>query len=332
MDLLGNTGNTKNLTIYKCETCNVITSHKNNFNKHCQTLKHRQSQIGNTMEIPEIPKSTNAHNCAPCKLQFVTYSGLWKHQKKCPFFSKNGSNYVHEALLLENKELRSDMRQMLETNNEMIKTNHDLQRMVVELCKNTHPTLQSNDNRGVITTGDNNNTTINSNNKTFNLQFFLKETCKDALNLTEFIQYMKTSSDDIERIGSVGYVEGTSEFIIKHLNELGVERRPIQCTDAKRQTLYIKENNEWTKEDDSFRHMQFLVDSTQKMNLTQLPEWRKNHPNCLTSRSVYTDSYNIISHELMGGDCNKIKLHVKDQRIFNKIIKETVIDKTNYLT
>jgi hypothetical protein len=149
--------------------------------------------------------------------------------------------------------------------------------------------------------------------------------------MSDFIKSIQVGFEEIERIGNIGYVDGISGIIIKSLQELGVERRPIHCTDAKRQTLYIKENNEWNKEDPDWSHLQHMVNEVQKINLRQLPAWRDYHPNCLTSSSKFTSFYNHMSQELMGGDCKKVKIQVKDNKIMNKIMKEVVIDKSLFL-
>lgn len=305
---------------YLCESCHFITSNKFNYEKHCETQKHnflKKEIIGNE-------KNARGIMCLDCDRTFLTAAGLWKHKKKCKKCPKTDNTLV-EYLIQENKDLKSTMLQIIEKNDEKMTTvlkNNDekVTNLVIELCKKSAPVTTVN------VKNDNCNNMINSNNK-FNLNFFLNETCKDALNLSEFITKIKSSFEDIERIGNMGYVDGTSDFIIRQLNDLGVEKRPIQCTDAKRQTLYIKENNEWTKEDVDFKNMQKLVDEVQRINLRQLPLWQKTHPNCLTSNSKFTDTYNHMSHELMGGDCNKVKLHVKDHKIFTKIIKGVAIDK-----
>jgi hypothetical protein len=149
--------------------------------------------------------------------------------------------------------------------------------------------------------------------------------------MSDFIKSIQVGFEDIERIGNIGYVDGISGIIIKSLQELGVEKRPIHCTDAKRQILYIKENNEWMKEDADWSHLQQMVNDVQKINLRQLPFWREHHPNCLTSTSKYTTTYNTMSQELMGGDCKKVKIQVKDNKIMSRIMKEVVIDKSMFL-
>jgi hypothetical protein len=206
----------------------------------------------------------------------------------------------------------------------LLKKDEDFKALVVELCKSTQANVQNN-NTLIQNNNCNNNTT---NNNSFNLNFFLNETCKDAVNMSDFIKSIQVGFEDIERIGNIGYVDGISGIIIKSLQELGVEKRPIHCTDAKRQTLYIKENDEWLKEDADWSHLQHMVNEVQKINLRQLPAWREHHPNCLTSTSKFTSTYNTMSQELMGGDCKKVKMQVKDNKIMNRILKEVVIDKS----
>ncbi len=332
MEIPGNTGNTKNTTIYFCEKCNHKTSHKNNFAKHCQTIKHRQCQLGNTTEIPEIPKiptlSKNGNKCERCDRHFVTNSGLWKHRKLC---ANTHTNAMDPKLIdyLKNKD--ANAKESLSQILDFVKNKDDeLRSILIELVKSNNSLL-------INQTFTNNNTTTNSmvnsnnNNTTFNLQVFLNETCKDAINLSDFIKTVKSSFEDIESIGSLGYVDGTSEVIIKHLNNLAVEKRPIHCTDAKRQTLYIKEDNQWTKEEPDLKRLQMLVDEVQRINLRVLPLWREKHPACLSSNSIYTSTYNNMSQELMGGDCSTLRIQAKDNKIINKIIKEVVIDKQVYI-
>jgi hypothetical protein len=339
MEYFGIPRNEENTAVYRCEYCDLTTSHRNNYLKHLATEKHRSVTGIPTEEYGGIPE----HKCLRCAKKFCSQSGLWKHTRKC----KNDLNEVTppnrnekkeekkeeivSILLKQNEEYRN---LLLQTTNQMeersrdhfnmmLKKEEDFRSLVIELCKSTQPT---NNNNTMI---QNNNCTTNNNS--FNLNLFLNETCKDALNMSDFIRSIQVGFEDIERIGTVGYVDGISGIIIKSLQELGVEKRPIHCTDAKRQTLYIKENNEWTKEDANWSHLQHMVNEVQKINLRQLPAWRDYHPNCLTSSSKFTTTYNIMSQELMGGDCKKVKMQVKDNKIMNRILKEVVIDKRLFL-
>jgi hypothetical protein len=313
--------NEKNAKKYTCETCDYITSNKFDFSRHCETRKHKCNQKNAKTQEHTIIK------CELCCKEFETNSGLWRHSKKCK--SLGSSENEHMSVFLDYLKKRDE--------NDM-KKNEDLKNMVIELCKVIQ--LSGNNNSASLVNNNSNNTLIQNNNSvtnntlnnnSFNLNFFLNETCKDALNMSDFIRSIQVGFEDIERIGNVGYVDGISGIIIKSLQELGVEKRPIHCTDAKRQTLYVKENNQWTKEDSDWSHLQHMVNEVQRINLRQLPLWREHHPNCLTSSSKYTTTYNTMSQELMGGDCKKVKMQVKDNKIMNKIMKEVVIDKSLYL-
>lgn len=324
METTGQNNDEKNDQIFNCELCNFKASYKCDFLRHCATAKHQKSLLWKCPEPEKRPNDSNTeYICQKCEKTFESSSGLWKHKQKC---SPQKIDIV-EYLLKENKELKTTMLQIVTEKDTKVDKLTDL---VIELCKNTHPSINAT-NSSVANTNHSNNNNVNSNN-TFNLQFFLNETCKDAVNLSDFIKSVKTSNDIIEIIAQKGYVQGTSECIIKHLNELGVERRPIQCTDAKRQTLYIKDNNEWFKEDKGFKNLQKLVDEVQRIHLRQLAIWRDQHPGCLTSSSMHTTTYNNMSQELLGGHCKKMTMQQKDDKIINKIIKEVVVDKSLFLS
>ena len=276
----------------------------------------------NPKQSHAIPNSQeHSFECPNCDRQFKTNSGLWRHKKTCTTKNDTQQSAIVNILLKQNEMIMHQNKELqLQTN----KKDDEFRTLIIELCKNTQ-TIHA----GQILNNSNNNN--NNNNNTFNLHVFLNETCKDAINLSDFIESVKVSFEDIEKVGSLGYVDGTSEVIIKHLNDLGVEKRPIQCTDAKRQTLYIKENNEWTKEDSNFARMQRLVDDVQRVNLRQLSLWREKHPACLTSNSIYTSTYNNMSQELMGGDCSNIRIQAKDNKIINKVIKNVIVDKQKFI-
>jgi hypothetical protein len=321
--IIADLSNEKNAKKYMCEPCDYITSNKFDFSRHCDTRKHKCNQ-----KNAKTPEQLTI-KCEHCSKEFETNSGLWRHSKKCKHVATDDNKQMTVFLDYLKKRDENDM-----------KKNADLKNMVIELCKVIQLTgNNSNSNSASIVNSHSNNTLIQNNsncnnttnNNSFNLNFFLNETCKDALNMSDFIKSIQVGFEDIERIGNIGYIDGISSIIIKSLQELGVEKRPIHCTDAKRQTLYIKENNEWTKEDSDWSHLQHMVNEVQKINLRQLPAWREQHPNCLTSSSKYTNTYNTMSQELMGGDCKKVKMQVKDNKIMNKILKEVIIDKSLFL-
>jgi hypothetical protein len=182
---------------------------------------------------------------------------------------------------------------------------------------------QSNTNINNI--NQNNINQTNSHNKTFNLQFFLNETCKDAMNISEFIENISLQLADLENIGKVGYVEGISNIIIKNLKALDVEKRPVHCSDIKREIMYVKDDDKWEKEPEEKQKIKQVISRVVSKNLGLLPAFQKKYPDYLKPDSKKSDEYNQIIMETMGGqhgngDKNK-------EKIIRKIAREVVIDK-----
>jgi hypothetical protein len=190
---------------------------------------------------------------------------------------------------------------------ELVKSNHDLQKQMIELCKNNNTTINSHNN---------------NNNKTFNLQFFLNEECKDAMNLNDFVESVQLQMTDLEKIGELGYVEGVSKFIMGKLNETDVNKRPVHCSDAKRETLYVKDDNVWTKEGEENSKIRGAVKKIEKKNIKLLNAWKETHAGCMDSDSPYNDQY---THMIIGslGGCEPDNVN----KVIKKIAKATIIDK-----
>ena len=176
-------------------------------------------------------------------------------------------------------------------------------------------------------TNINNNNTINNNshNKTFNLQVFLNETCKDAMNIMDFVDSIKIQLSDVESIGELGYVNGISKLIIKHLNALDENMRPVHCSDPKRDILYVKDKNVWEKEDSDNNKLKKAIKYISHKNICAHPEWRAKYPDCLTSESLKSDQYNRMVIEAMGGSGHNDA--EKADKIVKKIAKAVTIDK-----
>jgi hypothetical protein len=168
-----------------------------------------------------------------------------------------------------------------------------------------------------------NSNNINSHNKSFNLQVFLNETCKNAMNLSEFIENMTVELPDLENMGKLGYVEGVSNIIIKNLKALEITQRPIHCTDEKRETVMIKENNVWFKEGDDRENLRKIVSTVISRNLVLLNEYQEKYPDCNTYDSHRSDEYTKIIMETATNQVEK-----KKEKIFRLIAREVVIDKS----
>ena len=193
---------------------------------------------------------------------------------------------------------------------ELVKSNNDLQKQMVDVCQKIQP--------GNTTI---NNTNTNSHNKTFNLQLFLNEECKDAMNMSEFINSIELKISDLVNIGKLGYVEGVSNIIIKQLNDTDMYKRPVHCSDAKRETLYVKEENKWEKETQETNQMLTAVRGVNKKNYQMLHNWKETHPKCTDSKSTQCDDYMKIMSKVMDGDVENMN------KVIKKVAKQVLIDK-----
>jgi hypothetical protein len=292
--MISNKNLLKNCHKYYCENCDYGTSKKSSYNDHILTSKHKKSTFSNE----KLPKTCSELICENCEKKYKDKSGLWRHKKKC--FKKEE--------IKEEKEIDISDKNLILT---LIQQNNDLQKQMLDIIKN-----------GTI---NNTNGIINSNNKTFNLQVFLNETCKDAMNIMDFVDSIKIQLSDIESIGELGYVNGMSNLIIKHLNALDENMRPVHCSDPKRDSLYVKDKNVWEKEDPENKKIKKAIKYISNKNICALPEWRAKYPDCIYSDSLKSDQYNHIVLEAMGGSGDNDS--EKADKIVKKIAKVVTIDK-----
>ena len=292
-------GNEKVCSKFHCEYCDYYTSKKSNFDKHNLTSKHNKGYFGNKMEI--IGNDDTSCKCKTCGQNYKTISGLWKHSKKCSQQDKTKmlvemikqDENVKDYLMEQNKLLIS---QLSEQNKTLIEQNTKL----FEIAQT---------NKG------NNVNMINSHNK-FNINVFLNETCKDALNLTDFVNQINLSVSDLEETGKLGYAEGISQVFIKNLNGIDYTKRPIHCSDSKREILYIKDDDQWVKESDSKNKLTKAIKTVANKNIKQIPEWQKANPKYNDPESKQNDKYMKLLCEVMSGSTIE-----EQQRNYNKIIK-----------
>ena len=309
-----------NIEKFICLKCNFRCSKKGDWSRHLSTAKHKNMYI-ETFSDDELHKNTSTHICSNCSKMYLSRNGLWLHKKKCnakgnidimdSLNNIDSSNNIIELLINENKELINDNKDFKNIIMELVKSNNELQKQMINVCQNIQP----------------GNTVINSNsnnithNKTFNLQFFLNEECKDALNMSEFINSIELNLSDLENIGKLGYVEGMSNIIINQLKDTDMYKRPVHCSDAKRETLYIKEENKWEKEDSENKKMLKAVRSVDKKNYLMLHNWKDTHPKCMDSESTQSDQYMKLMSKVMDGDKENVN------KVIKKVAKEVIIDK-----
>jgi hypothetical protein len=293
---------------FECIICDYNTCNKYDYEKHTKTEKHIKNHLSiypvtNYQKIAE--KSLHEFTCCNCNKIYKDHSGLWRHRKKC----KPNEN----SQLFSNKKEEDDVTEkeliimLLKQNSQLIEQN-------AELVKN-----------GIQNTNNYNNTNINSHNKSFNLQFFLNETCKDAMNIMDFVDSIQLQLSDLEKVGEIGYVDGISNIIVKHLKALDVTKRPVHCTDKKRETMYIKDQDKWEKEDNEKNKIRKFIKKIANKNIRLLQNFKEKHPDCGKSESKYSDQYNKLIVESMGGSGdNDLE---KEDKIIKKITKEVIINK-----
>ena len=295
---------------FQCNDCHFICCKKSDWCRHVNTTKHMYRVNGNNMETVETAKY--ADMVCNCGKNFLTKSGLWKHKKKCVNVNNEYSNSDTENTNDTNsKNQSSDKDDLI---NYLIKENQEFKNLILEIVKK--------DTYNQITNNTTNNT--NSHNKAFNLNLFLNETCKDAMNITDFVETIQLQLSDLEAVGELGYVEGISNIIVKSLNKLDISQRPVHCTDKKRETMYIKDADKWEKDEEQNK-LRKVIKTVASKNARLLPKFKEKYPDYGNYHSKNSDKYSKIIVESMGGSGdNDLE---KEEKIIRNIAKNVIVDK-----
>ena len=299
-----------NTNNYHCELCDYKCRKKYNWDKHISTARHIKEAEGSQMEMKNGKKwqkwqkgqNTKLFTCEKCNKKFQTSSGLWKHNQKCK-----------ETILTHN-----DVDDDGDHDDDDVINDKTLILMLINQNKELMEIVKNGTNNTI-------NNNINSHNKTFNLQVFLNETCKDAMNISDFIESVKLQVSDLENVGKLGYIEGISNIIIKNLQALDVEKRPVHCADKKREVMYVKDQNIWEKEDESNKRIRKAIREIAHKNICMLKAFREKYPDCQEYDSKKSSQYNKIVIEAMGGKGDDD--YEKDSKIIKKIAKVVGIEK-----
>jgi len=283
-----------------CEICDFKCCKKGDYNRHLSTDKHKNLTNPNFLASKNITYKCN------CGKIYKHMSTLCAHKKKCSNEETEENGYF-EGINIKDKDAL-----VLH----LLKQNGELQKSLIELSKDKS-----------ITNNNNNNTNCNNtNNNAFNLNFFLNETCKDALNITEFVSSIKISLDDLENTGRQGYIEGISNIILNNLKKLSHYDRPIHCADNKREVLYIKNDNQWFKESEEKPLLTKAIKTIANENMKQIKTWREKHPECTDAESKQNSLYlKIVSNSMSGSDKEECDKNLN--KIISNVAKETIIPK-----
>jgi hypothetical protein len=301
---------------YCCDICNVICSKKSNLTKHLLTLKHKNTAKilpnagAKNVDDTEITNNTanKSEFICQCGKEFKHRQSLFNHKKKCNETNSSDINDKDQLILF-----------LIKQNSELIKEQGNIKQMMIEQ-QNIVLEIAKNG------TTQNSNTVIttNSHNKAFNLNFFLNETCKDAMNIMDFVESIQLQLSDLENVGEEGYVEGISNIIVKNLNALDITQRPVHCTDKKRETIYVKDDNKWEKDDENAK-MHKMIRKVQDKNFRMIKKFKEKYPEYHKPSSKQSDTYNNIIIESMGGRGNND--YEKEEKIIKRISKTILVEK-----
>jgi hypothetical protein len=280
---------------FVCSNCDFKCSKKGDWNRHILTDKHNFLNKPNFM----ASKYIKTYSCS-CGKEYKHMSTLCAHKKKC---IKKEEDIIIDGINIKDKDALLY---------HLLKQNGELQKSLIEMSKEKSIT--------------NNNINNNSHNKTFNLQFFLNETCKNAMNITDFVSSIKTSLEDLEFTGRNGYIEGVSNIIFKNLINLEKNERPIHCSDLKREVLYIKDSNQWIKESEEKPILTKAIKVIANENIKKIKDWKDMNPDCTDPDSkknnlflkIVSNSMNGITEEESSKNINKI---------ISNVAKEVIIEK-----
>ena len=310
---------------FNCEICNYKCSKESDYRKHLQTRKHTKLINVNLQLIQKIPliqkfqliQKSQIFICAICHKEYKSNVGLWKHKKKCKNITPNhitpnkDDNHItttqNENVIIKDLDIKTLII-------ELVKSNTELHKQMVEVCKNSNNNSHNNSN-------NNSNSHNNNHNKTFNLQVFLNEDCKDAMNLSEFVNSLQLQLSDLDNMGKLGYTEGISKIILTEMNDLEQTKRPVHCSDIKRETLYVKDEDKWEKEQPDHPKLNKAIRKIEQKNFGLMGEWQAEHPSYKESTSEENNEFLKLISQTVNGTPDNIN------KVIKKIAKEVVIDK-----
>ena len=286
---------------YICEICDFKCLKKSNYETHIMTPKHENNMKRYKKYVNDIEKQKSMDDhfqCTTCNKIYKFNSGLWRHKKTCKP-DESGQKVSEDKEIIKM----------------LIKENSEFKNLILEVCKNMS-----------VSSITNNTNTNNSHNKTFNLQVFLNETCKDAMNIMDFVDSLQVQISDLENVGKVGYVDGISNIILKNLKALDISKRPIHCSDLKREVLYVKDENKWEKDTIEKDKIRKMIKHIANKNIQKITEWKKLNPAYVLDDGKANDEYIQIVMKSMGGS-DKTQDITYENKIISKVAKSVMIDK-----
>jgi hypothetical protein len=299
----------KNIAIFACDLCDFECSKKSDWNRHVTRPKHlKHTEMIQNDTNKNIKNATLDHFVCECGNTYKHHSGLWRHKKTCNIIELDEEN-----IILKNEPKDDPKDKQFDLIMLLVKENSEFKNMMLEVLKNG------------ITNNNTNISNTNSHNKAFNLNFFLNETCKNAMNITEFADSIKLQLSDFENVGDVGFITGISNIIIKNLKALDITQRPLHCTDQKRETIYIKDEDKWEKEDDKKQKCHKFIKKIVNKNQRLLLKFQEVYPDYNKYSSPNSTRYDLIVIEALGGRGDNTA--EKEDKILSNISKTICVNK-----
>ena len=300
----------KNADKFSCKNCDFNCYKLSDWDRHLATGKHKRLMAANEF----TPESAAYLECI-CGKSYKHMSSLCKHKKICCDVNQYNNLVQDSSENCEQGDINEPNLSDKEIIKMLIKENSEFKNLILEIVKKDTQTINNNTN-----------TNCNNVNNSFNLQFFLNEKCKDAINISDFVDNIKLQLTDLEHFGHMGYVEGVSRILVKNLKDLDTYSRPIHCSDLKREVLYIKDNDEWTKESDDKPVLKNAIKQVANKNIKQIQAWKDNNPGCCNSESKKNNQYlNIVMNSMSGGSNEEQTSNILN--IVKNVAKVVTIDK-----
>ena len=309
-----NEKNAKKCQEYFCKECNFKCSKQSNWTSHISTAKHLNRTFSNEKNAEPKP----LHKCSNCNKEYKAKNSLWYHMKKC---TEPVNNTQPEVQTLENKMVAFDGSvKSMEIITDLLRQNKELHEQVIELSKEPK-IITNNITNNHITNSNNNNT-----NNQINLNMFLNEECKNALNIMDFVKGLKLTVEDIEETGRLGYVGGMTRIFVNALKDMDVKMRPIHCTDIKRETVYVKDQDTWEKDNQEKIKLKKALKQVARKNLQMLPEWQEQNPDYQILDTPENQQYMQISLSSLGAYSDEDAQKQQD-KILKNVLKEVVLER-----
>ena len=295
---------------FHCISCDYCTCRKSQYTRHLLTRKHKTTdKILTNIAIISSESSKPLFQCH-CGKNYKHRQSLFNHKKNCDtYVTENVEKCSENSIVSLDKD--DIIKYLIKENSEFKDLIVEQNKMVMKMCEKTASSIT--------------NSNINSNNKTFNLNVFLNEHCKDAMNITDFVDSLKLQLSDLESVGKLGFVEGISSIFVKNLKALDIHKRPVHCSDSKREVMYVKDADKWEKENDDKNNIRKAIKKIAHKNSKLLPVFKEKYPDCVYSDSKKSDQYNKLIIEAMGGSGNED--YDNENKIIKRLAKEVTIDK-----